>query len=144
MKKNLAENPFTGYTLPMTDNLLIVAILTLASIPLISAAFLLIEKNKQNKQMHIHEQTAKKIDALIEKSKGKFFTLKFIKQDGTLRVINGKDKYNRLIAGTGSPATDALKAKGYKNAINRNRETWVSFMPEKVVEFKCGAIHETF
>jgi phage/plasmid primase-like uncharacterized protein len=128
----------------MTDNLLIAAIIALASLPLFSAIFLLIEKNKQNKQMHIHEQTAKKIDALIEKTKGKFFTLTFIKQDGTLRTINGKDKYNRLIVGTGSPATDALKAKGYKNAVNRNRETWVSFMPEKVVEFKCGAIHETF
>jgi hypothetical protein len=128
----------------MTDNLLIAAIIALASLPLFSAIFLLIEKNKQNKQMHIHEQTAKKIDALIEKTKGKFFTLTFIKQDGTLRTINGKDKYNRLIVGTGSPATDALKAKGYKNAVNRNRESWVSFMPEKVVEFKCGAIHETF
>jgi len=94
--------------------------------------------------MHIHEQTAKKIDALIEKTKGKFFTLTFIKKDGTIRTINGKDRYNRLVKGTGSPATDALKAKGYKNAVNRNRETWVSFMPEKVVEFKCGAIHETF
>lgn len=119
-------------------------ILALASLLIFSAINPLIEKNKQNKQMHIHEQTAKKIDALIEKTKGKFFTLKFIKKDGTVRIINGKDKYNRLIAGTGSPATDALKAKGYKNAVNRNRETWVSFMPEKVVEFKCGAIHETF
>ena len=105
----------------------------------------LIEKNKKkNKTMQHQNQIEKQIDALIEKTKGKFFTLKFIKQDGTMRTINGKDKYNRLIVGTGSPATDALKAKGYKNAVNRNRETWVSFMPEKVVEFKCGAIHETF
>ena len=109
-----------------------------------SSVYILHRKAKQNKTMQLQEQTAKKIDALIEKSKGKFFTLKFIKQDGTVRIINGKDKYNRLIVGTGSPATDALKAKGYKNAVNRNRETWVSFMPEKVVEFKCGAIHETF
>ena len=155
MKKNLAKNQFTGYTLPMTDSPLTAAIvialiatspipLALFSLAIFSAINPLIEKNKQNKQMQIHEQTAKKIDALIEKTKGKFFTLKFIKKDGTLRVINGKDKYNRLIAGTGSPATDALKAKGYKNAVNRNRETWVSFMPEKVVEFKCGAVHETF
>jgi hypothetical protein len=128
----------------MTDQLLIAAIIALASLPLFSAIFLLIEKNKQNKQMHIHEQTAKKIDALIEKTKGKFFTLTFIKKDGTIRTINGKDRYNRLVKGTGSPATDALKAKGYKNAVNRNGESWVSFMPEKVVEFKCGAIHETF
>jgi len=126
----------------MTDQLLIAA--CVAPYVVVLATFLLIEKNKQNKQMHIHEQTAKKIDALIEKTKGKFFTLTFIKKDGTIRTINGKDRYNRLVKGTGSPATDALKAKGYKNAVNRNGESWVSFMPEKVVEFKCGAIHETF
>lgn len=127
------------------------AVLTIATIPIIFCALAivhdLIEKNKQNKrnkQMQLHEQTAKKIDQLIAETKGKFFTLTFIKQDGTVRTINGKGKYNRLITGTGSPATDALKAKGYKSAINRNGETWFSFMPEKVVEFKCGAIHETF
>jgi phage/plasmid primase-like uncharacterized protein len=100
-------------------------------------------KNKR-KAMQNQKEIAKQIDSLIAEAKGKFFTLKFIKQDGTVRVINGKDKYRRLIKGTGSPATAVLKAKGYKNAVNRNRETWVSFMPEKVLEFKCGAIHKTF
>ena len=152
MQKVLAKNRFLGYTLGMKENL-IHSVLIVASIPVLfsifylaargSSVYILHRKAKQNKTMQLQEQTAK-IEALIEKSKGKFFTLKFIKKDGTLRTINGKDKYNRLIAGTGSPATDALKAKGYKNAVNRNGESWVSFMPEKVVEFKCGAIHETF
>jgi len=132
----------------MTNNILIIAIIAiiaLASIPLISAAFLLIEKTKNKyKAMQHQKQLAKQIDSLIADTKGKFFSLKFIKKDGTIRTINGKDRYNRLVKGMGSPATDALKAKGYKNAVNRNGESWVSFMPEKVVEFKCGAVHKTF
>lgn len=84
------------------------------------------------------------IDSLIKSANGRFFTLKFIKNDGTVRVINSKDKYRRLIVGTGSPATDALKSQGYKNAVNRNGESWFSFKPERVLEFKCGAIHKVF
>jgi hypothetical protein len=86
----------------------------------------------------------KQIETLIKSAKGKFFTIKFEKLDGTVRTINAKNRYNSLIKGTGSPATDALKEKGYKNAINRNSGRWFSFLPEKVIEFKCGAIHETF
>ena len=109
-----------------------------------TSLYILHRKAKQNKIMQNQDQIAKQIDSLIADTKGKFFSLKFIKKDGTLRTINGKDKYHRLVKGTGSPATDALKAKGYKNAVNRNGESWVSFMPEKVVEFKCGAVHKTF
>jgi hypothetical protein len=96
-------------------------------------------RNKHNKN-----KAMKNIETLIAASKGKFFTIKFEKLDGTIRTINAKNRYNRLIKGTGSPATKALKEKGFKNAVNRNRETWFSFQPEKVVEFKCGKIHEIF
>jgi phage/plasmid primase-like uncharacterized protein len=136
----------------MKENL-IHSVLVVASIPALFSIFylaargtslyILHRKAKQNKIMH-QDQIAKQIDSLIADTKGKFFSLKFIKKDGTIRTINGKDRYNRLVKGTGSPATDALKAKGYKNAVNRNGESWVSFMPEKVVEFKCGAVHKTF
>jgi phage/plasmid primase-like uncharacterized protein len=142
MQKVLVKNRFAGYTLRMTDQLLATAA---AAFVTSLAAFLLIQKTKNKyKAMQHQDQIAKQIDSLIADTKGKFFSLKFIKKDGTIRTINGKDRYNRLVKGTGSPATDALKAKGYKNAVNRNGESWVSFMPEKVVEFKCGAIHETF
>jgi hypothetical protein len=96
-------------------------------------------RNKHNKN-----KAMKNIETLIAASKGKFFTIKFEKLDGTIRTINAKNRYNRLIKGTGSPATKALKEKGFKNAVNRNRETWFTFQPEKVVEFKCGKIHEIF
>jgi hypothetical protein len=84
------------------------------------------------------------IDQLIAATKGKFFTVTFEKKDGTRRTVNAKDKYFRLIKGTGSPATDGLRQAGYKSAVNRNRESWFSFQPEKVIEFKCGKIHQTF
>jgi hypothetical protein len=106
---------------------------------LIGCYILPVLRNKQNKN-----KAMKQIETLIAASKGKFFTIKFEKLDGTIRVINGKDKYRRLIKGTGSPATDALKEKGFKSAVNRNREKWFSFQPEKVLEFKCGKIHEIF
>jgi hypothetical protein len=131
--------------LPATTAILATIALAAFMVGMIPVILFLLEKTKNKyKAMQHQKQIAKQIDSLIAESKGKFFTLTFIKQDGTVRTINGKDKYNRLIKGTGSPATAALKAKGYKKAVNRNRESWVSFMPEKVVEFKCGAIHKTF
>jgi hypothetical protein len=97
-------------------------------------------KEKQNKN-----KTMQTIDQLIEQTKGKFFSIKFLKKDGTTRIVNGKDRYLRLIKGeTNHPATQGLKAAGYKSAVDRNREGWFSFQPEKVIEFKCGAIHKTF
>ena len=113
--------------------------LFLLAISSLISYILLVLRNKQNKH-----KAMKNIDKLIAESKGKFFSITFEKQDGTLRVINGKDRYNRLIKGTGSPATDSLKARGYKTAVNRNLESWFSFQPEKVIEFKCGAVHKTF
>lgn len=84
------------------------------------------------------------LDNLIAETKGKFFSITFVKKDGTTRIINSKDKYFRLMKGVGSPATDALKAAGYRSAVNRNTETWFSVKPEKVKEFKCGAVHKVF
>lgn len=92
----------------------------------------------------LEQNNMNKIESLIEQTKGRFFSLTFRKLDGTIRTINSKDKYNRLIVGTGSPATDALKERGFKNAVNRNKESWFSFKPENILEFKCGSIHETF
>lgn len=131
-------------------------ILAIISIPCIFSIFFLASRTfacyfLRRKPNHkpietntVKNQIAQKIDALIQKSAGRFFTLKFEKLDGTIRVINSKNKYNRLIKGTGSPATDALKEKGFKSAVNRNSETWFSFLPEKAKEFKCGEIHEFF
>lgn len=84
------------------------------------------------------------LKSLIAATKGRFFSISFEKKDGTLRTINGKDYYKRLIKGTGSPATDALKEAGFVSAVNRNSETWFSALPEKTVHFKCGEIEKSF
>lgn len=82
----------------------------------------------------------KEIIALIESAKGKFFSLTFEKKDGTRRTINSKDKYLRLLKG----GENNLKDSGYFVAVNRNKESWFSFQPEKVIAFKCGKIEKTF
>lgn len=89
-------------------------------------------------------KNVKEINALIANTKGKFYSLSFVKKDGTLKTVNAKDKYFRLIKGTGSPATKALKDAGYVSHINRNRESWFSFKPESVRHFKCGKVEKSF
>jgi hypothetical protein len=84
------------------------------------------------------------LDDLIAATKGKFFSITFTKKDGTSRTINGKNRYNRLVKGVGSPATTALKERGYCSFVNRNASGWVSAHKENVLTFKCGKIEETF
>lgn len=97
-----------------------------------------------NKQTKHRNNMNKEIRDLIASTKGKFFSISFEKKDGTVKTVNAKDKYFRLLKGTGSPATDALREAGYQSNVNRNKETWFSFQPEKVLEFKCGNVHKIF
>lgn len=69
--------------------------------------YILTRKTKQTKQ----KQAMKNIDQLITETKGKFFSITFEKKDGSLRVVNGKDFYRRLIAGAvNTPTIDGLKS----------------------------------
>lgn len=88
--------------------------------------------------------TKEEIAALIDATKGKFFSLTFVKKDGTIRTINAKDRFTGLIKGTGSPATDALRQGGYMFAVDRNRNSYFCFKPEKVLALKCGKIDKEF
>jgi hypothetical protein len=88
-----------------------------------------LKKPKTNtKPCKITKKVSKQIDALIAQTKGKFFSITFFKKDGTRRIINGKDKYQRLLAGSlkQSPA----QAAGYVCFVNRNKETWASAHPD--------------
>lgn len=89
---------------------------------------------QQNKQMTKTMQT--ELDNLIAQTKGKFFSITFVKNDGTVRVINGKDKYQRLLKG----GSDNVRASGYVPFVNRNTETWASAHKNAVVTFKCGSL----
>ena len=88
--------------------------------------------------------TEEEITALIDATKGKFFSLTFVKKDGTIRTINAKDRFTGLIKGTGSPATDALRQGGYMFAVDRNKNSYFCFKPEKVLALKCGKIDKEF
>jgi hypothetical protein len=133
----------------MKENL-IHSILVVTSIPALFSIFYLAARGISLYTKHRKEKQNKKtmqqnIDQLIEQTKGKFFSITFEKKDGTLRTINAKNRYDYLVKGNPDhPATQGLKAAGYKSAVDRNRKGWFSFQPEKVVEFKCGAIHKKF
>jgi hypothetical protein len=87
----------------------------------------------------------KTLDQLIHESKGKFFSVTFIKKDGSIRTINGKDKYRRLIAGTKeSPNPNPVKNAGFVSFVNRNKENWASAHKNGVLVFKCGEIKAEF
>lgn len=76
------------------------------------------------------------LDSLIAQTKGKFFSITFVKKDGTTRVINGKDKYQRLLAG----GVDTVRDAGYTPFVNRNTEKWASAHKDAVVTFRCGSL----
>ena len=82
-------------------------------------------------------QNTTSLKELIKNTKGKFFSISFVKKDGTVRKINGKDFYRRLIAGTGE---NTVAAAGYDSFVNRNKESWACAKSENVVFFKCGKI----
>lgn len=138
----------------MQTKFLIVSLLALsmvAFVPLVFSIFYLAKKlikdyispavkNTQHKR-----KMNKEIQKLIEDTKGKFFSITFQKKDGTLRTINGKNKYANLIRGIqNSHAIKGLRNAGYVSAINRNNKGWFSFKPEAVRHFKCGQVEKFF
>jgi uncharacterized protein HemX len=76
------------------------------------------------------------LDNLIAQTKGKFFSITFVKKDGSVRVINGKDKYQRLLKG----GINNVATAGYVPFVNRNTETWASAHKDAVVTFRCGSL----
>ena len=76
------------------------------------------------------------LDNLIAQTKGKFFSITFVKNDGTVRVINGKDKYQRLLKG----GVNNIANAGFVPFVNRNTETWASAHKNAVVTFRCGSL----
>jgi hypothetical protein len=94
------------------------------------------------------EKNMKTLDQLIAETKGKFFSVTFTKKDGSVRTINGKDMYNRLLVGGKFAASES----GYVPFINRNASNilnkkggnWVCAKKDEVISFKCGKITAEF
>jgi hypothetical protein len=90
------------------------------------------------------KKNMKTLDQLITETKGKFFSVTFTKKDGSIRTINGKDMYMRLLAGGKFAASES----GYVPFVNRNASNilnkkgggWVSAHKDEVITFKCGKI----
>lgn len=77
---------------------------------------------------------------LILDTKGKFFSITFLKKDGTTRIANGKDVYKRLLNG----GTNMVAEAGFTSFVDRNKEGWICAKGERVKSFQCGAIKQTF
>jgi hypothetical protein len=97
---------------------------------------------------HKPKETMKTLDQLIAETKGKFFSVTFTKKDGSVRTINGKDKYRRLLAG----GTNRVQDMGYVSFVNRNaagvktpaKGNWACAHKQEVLTFKCGKIKAEF
>jgi hypothetical protein len=116
-------------------------LLAFGSIFMVLTSKLIVDKT--TKKPHTSpEQTKEKmtmqteLDNLIAETKGKFFSITFVKKDGSVRVINGKDKYQRLLKG----GVNHVKDAGYVPFVNRNTETWASAHKDAVVTFRCGKL----
>jgi hypothetical protein len=75
-----------------------------------------------------------KIAKLIEATKGRYFTLEFVKKDGTKRIANTKAKDIAHLRGGENTVANA----GYLTAWDRNANHFVAFKPENVTRIKCG------
>ena len=78
------------------------------------------------------------VDAFVtgRKVKGQFATVKFIKQDGSLRVINGCFAPLSHIIGSerGVMQGEQMKARGQVPIYDVQDKKWKSFFMDKVVE----------
>ena len=78
------------------------------------------------------------VDAFVtgRKVKGQFATVKFIKQDGSLRVINGCFAPLSHIIGSerGVMQGEQMKARGQVHIYDVQDKKWKSFYMDKVVE----------
>jgi hypothetical protein len=79
--------------------------------------------------------TKEELKTKIRNTKGSFFTLKFIKADGSTRIANCKAFDKASIKGTGS---ERVKKSPCVPVWDRNKKNWVNVYPDKVLEMSCG------
>lgn len=73
---------------------------------------------------------------LIRSTKGKFFSIKFRKANGDIRVANGKDFYKRLLNGGESTHSESES----KPFVDRNKGEFIAANGDRVVAFRCGSL----
>ena len=80
--------------------------------------------------------TPEQVKAAVEAKGTKFATVKFIKADGSERVVNGLFKPTSKIVGSdkGMAQGEAMKARGQIPIYEVASKSWKSFYAEKVLE----------
>lgn len=80
--------------------------------------------------------TPEQVKAAVEAKGTKFATVKFIKADGTERVVNGLFKPTSKIVGSdkGIAQGEAMKARGQIPIYEVSSGSWKSFYADRVVE----------
>lgn len=80
--------------------------------------------------------TPEQVKAAVEAKGTKFATVKFIKADGSERVVNGLFKPTSKIVGSdkGIAQGEAMKARGQIPIYEVASKSWKSFYAEKVLE----------
>ena len=80
--------------------------------------------------------TPEQVKAAVEAKGTKFATVKFIKADGSERVVNGLFKPTSKIVGSdkGMAQGEAMKARGQIPIYEVSSKSWKSFYADKVLE----------
>ena len=70
----------------------------------------------------------------IRSCKGRYFTVMFMKLDGTVTVRNAKEKVLKALAGGVDKHANSSAVKFWSN----NDQWWRSFKAENLIQIKCG------
>jgi len=136
----------------MQTSTIIQAIILILTLPFFAFIFIVIEaeykKRNAKNQTKETKETMKTLDQLIAETKGKFFSVTFTKKDGSVRTVNGKDLYRRLLVGGQSTVRQAgyvpFVNRNASNILNKKGGAWVSAHKNEVITFKCGSIKAEF
>lgn len=78
------------------------------------------------------------LESLIAATKGRFFSIKFRKSDGTERVACSKDKYFDLLHGGPSKLRNSDAVAFIDRNKGGDRGEYISAKASEVIAFRCG------
>lgn len=80
--------------------------------------------------------TREQLVELVQATKGKFFSVAFIKRNGERRVMNGKNFYADLLRGGNSTLEHSMSVP----VVDRNKGEFRAVNADTLISFKCGKI----
>jgi len=93
-----------------------------------------------NQQMLTKQEllTKEQVACLVKGKGTKIATVKFVKSDGAIRIINGLFKPSSKIVGSdrGVALEKAMKARGQIPVYSLKDKSWKSFFADQVLEIK--------